>query len=111
MLIREANTPDCDWISIKSASSGMCATHHEDHDPATDLNRAPHGEGIDKRDNVEEEKGRDGRLIVEKLHARHLELPVVASNPDRVQRGRKNSREGEDNSQSRGGLNLGISGG
>ena len=35
---------------------------------------------------------------------------MVASDPDRVQRRGEDARKGEDNAQSRGGLDLGISG-
>lgn len=74
----------------------MAATYDEDEDPARESDLGPYGEAVDPRDEVEEHEGRDRGLVVQELHAGHLELAVVAADPNGVERGGEDAKEGED---------------
>lgn len=63
------------------------------------MHGAPHRERVGKGDHVEQQEGRDGRLVEQQLHAAHLQLAVVAGDPDGVQRGSEDARKGEDDAQ------------
>ena len=68
-------------------------------------------ESIDKGNDVEKHEGTPGGLVEEQLHAVHLQLSVVAADPNCIQGRGKHTAEGKEDAQGRGSLNLGVVGG
>src|SRR5690606_35708965 len=66
------------------------------------------GEGVDRGNNIEEDEGAPGGLVEEELQAVHLELAVVATAPDGIQGRRKDTGEGEDDSEWGRRLDVGV---
>lgn len=86
------------------------STHDQDEDPAWQSDLGPDGKPVDEGDEVEEHKGGDGRLVVQELHAGHVELAVVAPDPDSVQGRGEDAGKGKDDPQQGRGLDRGIGG-
>ena len=61
----------------------------------------PVREGVDEWDNVEEEERRNRGLVVQQLHARHLQLSVIAGNPDGIERRGKDTRKRKEDTERR----------
>jgi len=83
-------------------------SRHHDHDPSIHWHLGPYWESVDKWDNIEQHKSCQRGLVEQQLHAVHLELLVVAGDPDRVERAGENSSESENNAQAARGLDFGI---
>lgn len=83
----------------------------ENHDPAVGGHHRPDGESVDERNDVEQHKGADGGLVEEELHRAHLQLLAVAGNPDSVEGGSEDAREGKEDTDARGGFDVRISDG
>ena len=66
----------------------------------------PIGEVIGKGNDVEQEHAADGGLVEQELHAAHLELLVIHSDPHRVDCARHDADEGKDDADGRRGLDL-----
>lgn len=86
-------------------------THNHDHHPSVDGNLAPHGERIHKRNHVQQHDSRHRRLVKEQLHRAHLQLAVVRTDPDRVQRAGKDACKRKHDAQGARRLDRGVCGG
>lgn len=86
-------------------------TYQENHQPAVQRDVSEIGELVDEWNDVEEHEGAPGRLVEEQLHAVHLELPMVAPDPDGVKRRGEYTRERKDDPERRRGLYGGVTGG
>ncbi len=111
MLIMQAKKPDCfevsypvyrHWMQFKGRGALDCSVkgaYHEYHKPAVGRYLGPNREGIHERNNIKQHKRSQRCLVKEQLHAVHLELLVIARNPNRIQRTGKNPRKCKDNPQ------------
>lgn len=98
----------CDDEELRHVDQTGEEAAHQDHDPAVHRHLGPDGEGVDEGDDVEQHEGADGGLVEEQLHRVHLQLLAVARDPHGVQRRREDAREGEEDAEARGGLDVGV---
>jgi hypothetical protein len=110
-LIREAKHPDCDGL-VRTCYfvEKQEYTYQHYQRPPRQRHLTPHRERVHERDHIEQQERRNRSLVEEQLHAVHLQLLVIATDPDGVQRGGEDAREGEDYAQRAGGLDVRVVG-